>query len=118
MSQAARNETESDDAIADDHDRGEHRVARQRVGGLASREHRQCDDQRHLDHRHRDREHERPEWLANAMRDDLRVMDGGEHRENEHRAEQHAKEQAERQYPVQGENEHRQQWNDREKRGQ
>jgi hypothetical protein len=37
-------------------------------------------DQRDLDHRHGDRENERAERLADAVGDDLGMMDRGEHR--------------------------------------
>ena len=37
------------------------------------------DDERHLDHRHRDGEHERPKRLADPVRHHLRVVDGSEH---------------------------------------
>ncbi len=37
------------------------------------------DDQRHLDDRHRDGQHERAERLADPVGDDLGVIDGGEH---------------------------------------
>mgnify|MGYP003694644191 CR=1 FL=1 len=38
------------------------------------------DDQRHLDDRHGDGQHERAERLADAVRDDLGVVDRREHR--------------------------------------
>ena len=40
----------------------------------------QRDDQRDLDHRHRDGEHQRPERLADAVGDHLGVMHRREHR--------------------------------------
>ena len=43
------------------------------------------DDQRDLDHRHRDGEDERPERLADSVSDDLGVMHGREHRADQKR---------------------------------
>ena len=74
----AQQEAEPDDSVAHDHDRGEYRIARQRRLGVAEGEH-QRDDQRDFDHRDRNREHQRAIRLADAVRDDFGVMDGGEH---------------------------------------
>ena len=87
-----QDEAKSDHAVEHDHDRGEHRIARDKVAALGAGEH-DRDDERNLDHRHRDRKQDRAEWLAELQRQHLRVMDGREDRsakkdagENEDRA--------------------------------
>ena len=74
----AAQQAEPDDAVDDDHDRREHGIARQRRGIARVGQH-QADDQRHLDHRHRHREDQRAERLANLMRPHLGMMHRGEH---------------------------------------
>lgn len=79
---AADEQAQPDDPVADDHHRGEHGVAREpRFLGAGRQHHR--DDQRDLDHGDGDREHERAERLADAVRDDFGVMHRGEHRARE-----------------------------------
>ena len=68
----------ADDPVARDHHRGEDGVPRQRRR-CPCRRHHQRHDQRHLDHRHRDREDQRAERLAHPVGDHLGVVDGGEH---------------------------------------
>ena len=62
MAHAAGKQAQPDDAVAHDHDRGENGVARQ--PRLAFDRNHDGDDQRHLDDRHRQRENERAERLA------------------------------------------------------
>ena len=62
-----------------DHHRGEHRVAGQRGGVLAGAADHQRHDQRHLDDRHRDRQDQGAERLADPVRDHLGVVHAGEH---------------------------------------
>ena len=87
MPQRADDERQTEDAVAGDHHRGEHRVARQRRGLVAAGRH-QRDDQRDLDDRHREREDQRAERFADPMGDDFGVMDGGDHRRAETGADQ------------------------------
>ena len=61
-----------------------HRVSRERLGGPGAGDH-QRDDERHLDHRDRHSEHQRPVRLADTVSDDLRMMNRGEHRAREQR---------------------------------
>ena len=77
-SQRAHEQRDADDAVAGDHHGREHGVARERRGLVAAGDH-ERDDQRHLDHGDRDREHERPERLADPVRHHLGVVDGGQH---------------------------------------
>ena len=72
--------------VAGDHRRREHGVARERRRVVALAGDHQRDDQPDLDHGHRDREHERAERLADAVRDDLGVMHGGQHRAGQEQA--------------------------------
>jgi hypothetical protein len=83
VAHAADQQGETDHAVEDDHDRGEHRVSSQLSTLGAASEH-DGDDQRHLDHRHGDGEHERTEWLADAVRHQFRMIDGRKHRGDEH----------------------------------
>ena len=79
MREAAKQQAQPDDAVADDHHRRVDRVARQfRHLAAPGDHHRQ--DQRGLDDRDGEREHQRTEGLTNAMRDHLRVMNSGDHR--------------------------------------
>ena len=78
VAEPTHEEAEADDPVADDHDRREHGVARERRLRVAHGEHHR-DDQRDLDHGHRDREHERAERLADPVRDDFGVVDRCEH---------------------------------------
>ncbi len=73
VTQRAEQHAQADHAGADDHDRRVQRVARERGGVRSPGEHHR-DNQRHLDRRNRECEHQRPEGLADAVRDDLRVM--------------------------------------------
>ncbi|MNM95706.1 hypothetical protein D3C81_1081610 [compost metagenome] len=77
--QAAHEQAHADDAVADDHHGGEHGVSSQsgllRPGGQHDR-----DDQRHLDHRHRNRQHQRAERLAHLVGHHLGMVHRGKHR--------------------------------------
>jgi hypothetical protein len=83
VSQRADQDREPDEPVHRDHHRGEHGVPRERLG-LRSAGARQRDDERDLDHRDRDGEHERPERLPHPVRDDLGVVHRGEDRPGEH----------------------------------
>jgi len=87
--QTADDQTEADDTVANDHDRREYRIAGQRIRSLPAREH-QRNDQRHFDHCHGDREHERPVGFADPMRDDLCMMDRRKNGEQQHGRQQQA----------------------------
>ena len=82
MSARPKDQAEADDAVEHDHHRREHRVARDDIGARGAGEH-DRHDQPDLDHRHRDREQDRAERLAELERQQFRVMDGGEHRHTE-----------------------------------
>ena len=77
VAQAAQDQAEPDHAVADDHDHREDGLARQAGPALAGQHDRQ--DQRDLDHGHRDGQHEGAVGLAGAVRDDVGVVDRGEH---------------------------------------
>ncbi len=79
VARAADQQTQADDAVEHDRDRGEHRVAGERVLGRAARQH-GGDDQRGLDHRNGERQQHRAERLADLQRDHFGMMDRGEHR--------------------------------------
>ena len=79
MARAARQQAHTDDSIAHDHDGRKHRVTRQFCLSARRREH-DRDNQRDLDHRHRDGEHQRAKGFAGAVRNHFGVVDGGEHR--------------------------------------
>ena len=79
MAEAADQQAQPDDAVADDHHRREDRIARQGRLFRAAGEH-DRDDQRDLDHGDGNREHQRAERLAGAVSDDLGVMHRGEDR--------------------------------------
>ena len=82
VGERADENADSDHAVDDDHDRRKDRVARERgFVGAAGQHHRQ--DEGHLDHRDRDREHERAVGLAHAMRHHLGVVHGGNDRGHE-----------------------------------
>ncbi len=70
-------QSDTDDAVAADHHCREHRVAGQRCSSRAARDH-QRHDQAHLDDRHSDRQYQRPEWLTDAVGNDLSVIDSGQ----------------------------------------
>jgi hypothetical protein len=79
VSPRPQDQAEADDAVEHDHYRREHRIARNHIGARGAGEH-DRHDERGLDHRHRDREQDRAERLAELERQHFRVMDGGEHR--------------------------------------
>ena len=76
------------DPVGGDHHRGEHGVPGQRRRLVPAGRH-QLDDEGHLDHRHRGREHQRPERLTDPVGDHLRVMHGGQHGTDEQRRGHH-----------------------------
>ena len=79
MADAARQQAEPDDAVADQHHGGEGGVARERRGfGSAGQHH--GDDQSDFDHRYGEREDQRAERLPEPVRHDLGVIDGSEYR--------------------------------------
>jgi hypothetical protein len=95
VTDAAGDHAQTDRAVGDDHDRREDRVARQRRRlGAAGEHHRE--DQRDLDHRHREREDERSERLADAVRDDLGVVDRCDDRRDQRRHREPDEQRAER----------------------
>jgi len=82
MANAAGDEAQSDHAVADQHDRCEHRVARQpRFIGGAADHHRE--DQRYFDHSDGNGEHQGSERLANPVGNHFRVVNRGEDRQNQ-----------------------------------
>ena len=76
VADAAPQQTRADDAVADDHDRRENRVAGQSrlLGGRCDHDR---DDERRLDHRYGQGEDKRAERLANAVSDHLRMVHRG-----------------------------------------
>ena len=78
VKRAAQQQAQPDDAGQDDHHGGEDGVAGERRRVRTARQH-QRHDQRDFDHGDRDRQHQRAERLAHAMRDHLGVVHGGQH---------------------------------------
>lgn len=75
---ATHEEAKSDNSVAHNHHCGEDRVARQAgLFGWSCDHHR--DDQRGLNSRDGQGQHQRAEWLANAVRNHLRVVKSREH---------------------------------------
>ena len=95
MADAAGKQAHPHDAVTDDHHRGKHRIARE-AGLLGARAQHHGDDQRHLDHRHGDGEHQRAERLAHAMRDDFRMVDAREDRARERGADEREQDEQKR----------------------
>ena len=87
VARAAHQQAQPDDAIEDQHHGGKHRVARQCPGLEAAGQH-QRDDQRNLDHGDRQRQDQRAEGFAHAVRDHLGMMHGGQHAANQARGQQ------------------------------
>jgi hypothetical protein len=77
---------DADDAGGDQHHRGIDGVARQGrlVAAAAGGEHHR-QDQRHLDDRDRERQHQRAERLAHPVRDHLGMVHGRRHRPHQRR---------------------------------
>ena len=69
-------QAQAHDAIAADHYRGEHRVARERFLARAAGQH-HGNDQRHFDYRDRYGQHQCAEGLADPVRHDFGVMNRG-----------------------------------------
>ena len=64
-------------------------VSRASDGGLRAARGGDAEDQPDLDDRHRDREDQRPERLAHAVRDDLGVVHGHQHRADQRQGDDH-----------------------------
>ena len=79
----AQQQRDADDAVEGDHQGREHGVAGVCRGSLAAAEG-QHHDQPHLDHRHRDRQHQGPERLAHPVGHHLGVVDRGQHGPDQH----------------------------------
>ena len=78
MPRAAEHQAQPDDAVQHQHHCGEHGIPRQRAAAVPGGQHHR-NDQRDLDHRDGDGEHDRAERLAHPQRDDFGVMHGSEH---------------------------------------
>ena len=72
---AAGEQADADDPVADDHHRRKHGIPRQALRLLAPREHHRH-DQRNLDHRDGERQHQRTQRFAHVVGNDLGVIDG------------------------------------------
>jgi hypothetical protein len=101
-------ERDADDPGGGQHERGENGVPGQRCRALAAGHH-ERDDQGHLDHGDRHREHERPERLPHPVRDDLGVVHRREHGRGEHDGDEHDENGAEVPPPGQCESHHTEQ---------
>ena len=82
VSQAAQDQAEADHAVAYHHDDREHGLARQTRPTFARQHDRK--DQGNFDHSDGDRENQRAVGLAGAVRDDVGVVDCGEHDGHQH----------------------------------
>ena len=87
MTHTAGHQTQTDDPVTNDHHGRKHRVTGQGAGALAARQHHR-DDQGHLDHCHRYRQHQRAQRFADTMSDYFGVMDGHQNSGNQHRRHQ------------------------------
>ena len=76
MAGAADQQAKPDDSVANQHDRRKDRVARKSSFVVRMGDH-DGNDQRHLDDGDRDRQDQCAERLADAMRHDLGMVDGG-----------------------------------------
>jgi ribonuclease E len=109
--EAAGKQAQPNDPVADDHDRREDRVARQRrFVGPAGKHDRE--DQRQLDHRHGDREDEGAERLADAVGDHLGVVHRRENGADERRHGEGDEGHADRQHERGADQRHREQGKD------
>ena len=109
MAQRACEQAQADDAVADDHHGRVDRVAGEGARGRAAGHHHRA-DQGELDHGDCQREHERAERLADAMRDDFRVMHAGEHGRDQRGRDERDQHPAERPRPDRGEHDARREW--------
>lgn len=82
---AACQQAQPDDAVADDHHCGEHRVARQSGGVALAAEH-DGHDQRHLDDRHGQGEDQGAEGFSDTVRNGLGMVHRREHGRDQGRA--------------------------------
>ena len=87
MPAAADEQAGADQAVEDDHHRGEYGIAGEARRGLAAGQHHRH-DQRDLDHRDRECEHEGAERLADTVCDHLGVMHRRDHAADESEHEQ------------------------------
>jgi hypothetical protein len=90
---APKDQAETDDAVENNHHRCEDRVACDPFAALGAGQH-DRDDEARFDHRHRDREKDRAERLAELERQHLGVMDRGGHGGSEENATEDKHEQA------------------------
>ena len=111
VAQRAEQHAGADDAVDDDHDRRVHRVARERRLVFAAREHHRH-DQRRFDRRHGERQHQRAERLADAMRDDLGVVHGGDDDGDQRDATRGAHQRTDGDLQRDAEQRHAEQWNE------
>ncbi|COX31748.1 Uncharacterised protein [Mycobacterium tuberculosis] len=77
IAQRTQQQGQPGDPVGGDHHRGEHGVAGERRR-IVPAGHHERNDQRHLDGRHRDREHQRTEWLTHPGRHHLGMVDRGQ----------------------------------------
>ena len=89
VAEAADEDAEAHESGRDDHDHSENGIAHQRRRRFAS-EHQRY-DQRELDDRHGDRQHQRADRLAGDVRHVFGVVDGGEHSTDERRHQQNCR---------------------------
>ena len=82
MADRPAEQAETHQEIEDHHHRREHRIARERLRLFGFGLH-QGQDQSDLDHRHREREDQCPERFADAVRDDLGMVDRRDDRARE-----------------------------------
>ena len=79
---AASEQTKADNAVADDHDRCKHRIARQALRPFATGEHHR-NDQGNFNNGDRQRQHQRTEGFADAMSNNFGVINGDQHGANQ-----------------------------------
>ena len=82
MANAAHQQANADNAVANDHHRGENRVAREAGFFRTGRKH-DRDDQRDLDHGDGHRQDQGAERFADAVRDQFRMLHGSEDRRDQ-----------------------------------
>jgi hypothetical protein len=87
MFQSAHQDADAGDAVADDHERGIDRVARQHRHVIPAGHHHRK-DQRGLDRGDGQRENQRAKGLAHAMGNHFGMMHGDKHRSDQRRAAQ------------------------------
>ena len=75
MANATSQQTNADHTVADDHHRGKNSIPRQAARFVAAREHHR-DDQGNFDHGDRQRQNQRAQRFADAVRNNLGVING------------------------------------------